>query len=111
SNTLCDHHNDTTHHEVYTLSLHDALPIYLGMHTFQESSGTSEQDRVSGNLPVIDNLSARETHVFLLIGSGRDTKKIAHSLRLRRSEEHTSELQSRVELVCRLLLEKKKQTA
>jgi len=55
----------------------------LGMHTFQESSGTSEQDRVSRNLPVIDNLSARETHVFLLIGSGRDTKKIAHSLRLR----------------------------
>jgi len=55
----------------------------LGMHTFQESSGTSEQDRVSGNLPVIDNLSARETHVFLLIGSGRDTKKVAHSLRLR----------------------------
>jgi DNA-binding NarL/FixJ family response regulator len=55
----------------------------LGIRTFQESLGTSEQDRVSGNLPVIDNLSARETHVFLLIGSGRDTKKIAHSLRLR----------------------------
>ena len=51
----------------------------LGMHPFQESPGTSEQDRVSGNLPVIDNLSARETHVFLLIGSGRDTKKIAHA--------------------------------
>ena len=48
----------------------------LGMHPFQESPGTSEQDRVSRNLPVIDNLSARETHVFLLIGSGRDTKKI-----------------------------------
>ena len=48
----------------------------LGMHPFQESAGTSEQNRVSGNLPVIDNLSARETHVFLLIGSGRDTKKI-----------------------------------
>lgn len=56
--------------------------IYVGR-DLGISSGTSEQDRVSGNLPIIDNLSARETHVFLLIGSGRDTKKIAHSLRLR----------------------------
>ena len=61
----------------------------LGMPPLQESSGTSEQNRVSGDLPVIDNLSARETHVFLLIGSGRRTKKIAHSLRLRKKTIET----------------------
>src|SRR5262249_8347798 len=61
----------------------------LGMPSLQESPATSEQNRVSGDLPVIDNLSARETHVFLLIGSGRRTKKIAHSLRLRRKTIET----------------------
>jgi DNA-binding NarL/FixJ family response regulator len=55
----------------------------LAMRAFQKSLGTSEQNRVSENLPVVDNLSHREMHVFLLIGSGLDTKKIAHSLRLR----------------------------
>src|SRR5438105_12480852 len=40
---------------------------------------------------------------------GAERRKLALSPRLRRSEEHTSELQSRVDLVCRLLLEKKKQ--
>jgi len=51
--------------------------------------GTSSQNRVSGNLPVVDNLSHRETHAFLLIGSGLGTKKIAHSLRLRRKTIET----------------------
>ena len=55
----------------------------LAMRAFQKSLGTSEQNRVSGNLPVVDNLSHREMHVFLLLGSGLDTTKIAHSLRLR----------------------------
>jgi DNA-binding NarL/FixJ family response regulator len=53
------------------------------MRPFQRSLETSEQNRVSGNLPVVDNLSHREMHVFVLVGSGLDTKKIAHSLRLR----------------------------
>ena len=55
----------------------------LAMPALQRSLGTSAQNRVSGNLPVVDNLSHREMHVFLLIGSGLDTKKIAHSMRLR----------------------------
>jgi DNA-binding NarL/FixJ family response regulator len=55
----------------------------LAMPAFQKSLETSEQNHVSGDLPVIDNLSDREMHVFLLIGAGRGTKKIAHSLRLR----------------------------
>ena len=55
----------------------------LAMPAFQKSPRTSAQNRVSGNLPVVDNLSHREMHVFLLTGSGLGTKKIAHSLRLR----------------------------
>jgi DNA-binding NarL/FixJ family response regulator len=55
----------------------------LAMPAFQKLLGTSAQNCVSGNLPFVDNLSQREMHVFLLIGSGLATKKIAHSLRLR----------------------------
>src|SRR2546429_3579818 len=72
--------NDTATTEIYTLSLHDALPI---------SSGTKiVTDRVS---------PARVRHL----------PQVAPRRNLR-SEEHTSELQSRLHLVCRLLLEKKK---
>src|SRR3989442_3829364 len=67
--------NDTATTEIYTLSLHDALPIY----------GASD---ALGQV-VNNNLES----------GGR----VVH-----RSEEHTSELQSRPHLVCRLLLEKKK---
>jgi DNA-binding NarL/FixJ family response regulator len=55
----------------------------LAMPAFQKSMGTSAQNRVSKNLRVVDDLSDREMHVFLLIASGLGTKKIAHSLRLR----------------------------
>src|SRR5712664_5029697 len=67
--------NDTATTEIYTLSLHDALPI-----------------------------SGRQA---LRADPRRHFVRALHHLR--RSEEHTSELQSRSELVCRLLLEKKKQ--
>src|SRR5206468_11700461 len=69
--------------EIYTLSLHDALPIYIAM-VFQNYA-------LYPQLSVFDNMT--------------------FGLKLRRadrSEEHTSELQSRSDLVCRLLLEKKK---
>src|SRR5437870_7467991 len=77
--------------EIYTLSLHDALPILLGM---------------SNVLPGF------ESHRFPFVRTGgigglRDRLPAAGSSR-QRSEEHTSELQSRGHLVCRLLLEKKK---
>src|SRR5215813_8767959 len=65
--------NDTATTEIYTLSLHDALPIY----------------------PVADVFHS---------GGGEQLRCVE---RLGRSEEHTSELQSRPHLVCRLLLEKK----
>src|SRR2546422_4622307 len=69
--------NDTATTEIYTLSLHDALPI---SYAFSQLAAT-EVDGVT---------------------DGNDWFEIG------RSEEHTSELQSRLHLVCRLLLEKKK---
>ena len=54
----------------------------LALRAFEKSLGTSQQNRASGNLTAIDNLSDRELHVFQLIGSGLGTKKIAHALNL-----------------------------
>src|SRR5437868_12674910 len=69
--------------EIYTLSLHDALPILV--------------DRASNARVLFGSVAQLRQH--------RDTA-CAHIFR-GRSEEHTSELQSRFDLVCRLLLEKK----
>src|SRR2546430_9722015 len=70
--------NDTATTEIYTLSLHDALPIsYRG-------PGVPPRDE------------------------NRTQRWLDFESTLRRSEEHTSELQSQSNLVCRLLLEKKK---
>ena len=99
--------NDTATTEIYTLSLHDALPIWgweatdpdLFPDTIWEDTkaiylddryeiGVSEFLDEEANLPVQANMIA---------------------IMLVRSEEHTSELQSLTNLVCRLLLEKKKQ--
>src|SRR2546430_6221193 len=73
--------NDTATTEIYTLSLHDALPI-------------SERDSMLG---------ARALRCLVTGGAGFIGSHVAE-----RSEEHTSELQSQSNLVCRLLLEKKK---
>src|SRR3712207_8723668 len=85
--------NDTATTEIYTLSLHDALPIY----------------------PILVQLLRQLVLVrFESPGSGRagsgsgSLGNRARSASANRSEEHTSELQSRQYLVCRLLLEKKK---
>src|SRR2546429_9339224 len=74
--------NDTATTEIYTLSLHDALPIF---------------------------------HRSFRVHAATDVHSLTHAhapcLCVPRSEEHTSELQSRLHLVCRLLLEKKKKKA
>src|SRR5207248_11425770 len=81
--------------DVYTLSLHDALPI-------------SEADRA---LPVQDDLLAAHGHLLLPVegeeGAVRADVDEDELVPAARSEEHTSELQSPYDLVCRLLLEKK----
>src|SRR3989442_7146483 len=74
--------NDTATTEIYTLSLHDALPIS------SRCCGTSSRSARGGTRP--------------RSGAGEIPRRSV------RSEEHTSELQSRPHLVCRLLLEKKK---
>src|SRR5690242_21469653 len=73
--------NDTATTEIYTLSLHDALPIcWYSARPAGAAPGTTLRSTTAGSI----------------------------SARRGRSEEHTSELQSHVNLVCRLLLEKKK---
>src|SRR5689334_23587766 len=74
--------NDTATTEIYTLSLHDALPI-------SARGGQGER---------IPRCAAR----------GVPGRQMMNRRRFIRSEEHTSELQSQFHLVCRLLLEKKK---
>src|SRR2546430_8885895 len=80
--------NDTATTEIYTLSLHDALPICL-------------KDQFRG--------SARESP-FESDGYPRGGHRPESRQENWRSEEHTSELQSQSNLVLRLLLEKKKST-
>src|SRR3712207_8881460 len=94
----CFFFNDTATTEIYTLTLHDALPI---------------SDRpLLGKLHDVLDLIARPRHV-LLAGLERHADRVQRrdvrrvGLLHLRSEEHTSELQSRQYLVCRLLLEKK----
>src|SRR3712207_8286678 len=92
--------NDTATTEIYTLSLHDALPIY-GLR--EGHGGLARIELPEGPRPSQGGglrRHPRRTHAL-------DRPLRADEPRPR-SEEHTSELQSRQYLVCRLLLEKKK---
>src|SRR3712207_7926959 len=91
---VCFFFNDTATTEIYTLSLHDALPIFKG-------GSVITLDGDLGSFPQADVLI-----------EGATIKTVAPQIdaedgEVIRSEEHTSELQSRQYLVCRLLLEKK----
>src|SRR5947199_7306320 len=99
----------TTH--TYTLSLHDALPIYPQMTWRIELHPTFP---VMGKGPRIrDRHADQQPAAFPKLGCGllQFSPGIGDVLQHVRSEEHTSELQSLRHLVCRLLLEKKKQSA
>src|SRR5207249_6423904 len=85
--------NDPATTEIYTLSLHDALPIFAGRALDLRVHAVARLRR--GLLPASAPVRNRVTHGLPLQDGER-------------SEEHTSELQSRFDLVCRLLLEKKK---
>src|SRR5690625_6466936 len=96
--------------QLYTLSLHDALPIYwldLGHvyssgDVYTRTQGLSLSDRLTANSFRFD--AGQQASVI-------DGRLNVSTLTGKRSEEHTSELQSRGHLVCRLLLEKKKHIA
>src|SRR5690348_17871531 len=77
---------DSAPTQIYTLSLHDALPISYSRDSPSGSHTTNKNVYLSGGL----------------------TPDLRACCQTARSEEHTSELQSPVHLVCRLLLEKKK---
>src|SRR5690348_17987408 len=93
--------NDTSTSEIYTLSLHDALPIFRQRHLGDVQLVLGDQSEQEVERPLEDV----EVHL-------EGTRAVRRIARLAggevRSEEHTSELQSPVHLVCRLLLEKKK---
>src|SRR2546422_7074665 len=99
--------NDTATTEIYTLSLHDALPILGPVHPFgvrRTSIGHAGRWNPVLRASFLRTSSLRAS--FLRASFLRESVWI---LRISsRSEEHTSELQSRLHLVCRLLLEKKK---
>src|SRR2546423_7392731 len=78
--------NDTATTEIYTLSLHDALPIWV----------RHRPDHLPGGCLIMHSLE----HLMSVLRANPEKEA--------RSEEHTSELQSLAYLVCRLLLEKKK---
>src|SRR3712207_7732496 len=94
--------NDAATTEIYTLSLPDALPISIGMPSRSISSpqARSAADAASNSPPVVAARACTSATAMAL-----DEPSPVPG----RSEEHTSELQSRQYLVCRLLLEKKKQ--
>src|SRR3712207_8795988 len=87
--------NDTATTEIYTLSLHDALPIY-------DVAFIKDSIANKSSVNIFDIL------VLLIAFSSLVFSVHIHNTDKTRSEEHTSELQSRQYLVCRLLLEKKK---
>src|SRR2546430_17484925 len=86
---FCFFFNDTATTEIYTLSLHDALPIFIGK-SLQQVKGVGQYENGEA-------------------ASRRPIQQEFQDLLMReRSEEHTSELQSQSNLVCRLLLDIKK---
>src|SRR5207249_6693966 len=113
--------NDTLTSETSTLSLHDALPIFQGGLEASLAHAQGDHDQPFVMRRVCKRKSSRivaflfqgwvqEKKIGVLPGSKFVTRSICvkrerHRVR---SEEHTSELQSRFDLVCRLLLEKKK---
>src|SRR5690348_17649424 len=86
--------------EIYTLSLHDALPISPPFAPFDAPEAARGLEALEGDQP----------HV-MWCGLGMPKQELWMRHHASRSEEHTSELQSPVHLVCRLLLEKKKYTS
>src|SRR5690606_41799840 len=98
---------DTPPTEIYTLSLHDALPIWLG-HGAQHSGHGRSAATAAGRDPALTRGRRARRQRLLPQRPGAGIRQIRVQAELR-SEEHTSELQSRENLVCRLLLEKKKQ--
>src|SRR5206468_11641252 len=102
--------NSPSPSDIYTLSLHDALPICsaAAVYEFAARLGADGFEpellavEAPGALDIDDRKHATDLRAFQHVAAGCGCEPVG------RSEEHTSELQSRSDLVCRLLLEKKK---
>src|SRR5207302_8228143 len=97
--------------QIYTLSLHDALPILWFHDSYFERDAVTYASAVASQVEDIaiglGALNPFTRHPVLIAMTVSALDEMAPSrIRLGRSEEHTSELQSRENLVCRLLLEK-----
>src|SRR5699024_11495667 len=90
---------DTSTTDIYTLSLHDALPIY------HKIIGGIKMRFTDYTINIINYLGDRNQRLSPYVLILLNEQNVYYVVR---SEEHTSELQSRFDLVCRLLLEKKK---
>src|SRR3712207_8385007 len=104
---MCVFFNDTATTEIYTLSLHDARPIFDG------TLGREFDDAVGHGLDKLVVVAGKEDVALelrevVVKGLNAFEVEVVGGRVENRSEEHTSELQSRQYLVCRLLLENKK---
>src|SRR3712207_3668442 len=101
--------NETATTEIYTLSLHDALPIYQGRGDADEPARDAEagqhggEDRQVERHDEVFEHEQAEHHRGLAVTEPAEVGQDLRDDARRRSEEHTSELQSRQYLVCRLL--------
>src|SRR5690606_41943725 len=99
--------NETATTKIYTLSLHDALPISGIWTTFYDMTlNLSQKNKDYEDFSNQEKMLTFFYTFFELLTANRSY--VLFALNEERSEEHTSELQSRENLVCRLLLEKKK---
>src|SRR5690606_41353367 len=97
--------NDTATSDIYSLSLHDALPILVLLLPVEKSSLPWMLISRIVLMRFLSFIEGLNTKILILFLAGSKSDMIPYL----RSEEHTSELQSRENLVCRLLLEKKKE--
>src|SRR5437868_7983599 len=98
--------NDTATTEIYTLSLHDALPIFLR----NRFADYWLLENMSIGKQIFEMANKYDAKRDIIKAYDNKYNVVSnHNFLVERSEEHTSELQSRFDLVCRLLLEKKKQ--
>src|SRR5690606_40546225 len=102
---------DPPSHGIYTLPLHDALPILVGARVLQRFLVEPEPIELVADVVVVMDVAPRLGQVgrepaAASLDPARDAPLLVErAVRGVRSEEHTSELQSRENLVCRLLLE------